>query len=82
MSRIGKLPIQIPENVEILCDGPEITVKGKFGTLQDTVPEILKVEQKEGILVVGLEKQTRNGRALSCTLSCTVPDALRPPSVL
>ena len=64
MSRIGKLPIQIPENVEISCDGPEITVKGKFGTLQDTVPEILKVEQNEGILVVGLEKETRNGRAL------------------
>lgn len=64
MSLIAKLPIQIPENVEISCDGPEITVKGKFGTLQDTVPEILKVEQNEGILVVGLEKETRNGRAL------------------
>ena len=33
MSRIGKLPITIPENVDINCNDSEITVKGKFGTL-------------------------------------------------
>ena len=33
MSRIGKLPINIPENVDINYNESEITVKGKFGTL-------------------------------------------------
>jgi ribosomal protein L6P/L9E len=34
MSRIGKLPITIPENVDVNYNESEITVKGKFGTLQ------------------------------------------------
>jgi ribosomal protein L6P/L9E len=35
MSRIGKLPITIPENVDVnYNEGSEIIVKGKFGTLQ------------------------------------------------
>ena len=34
MSRIGKLPITIPENVDVNYLNSEITVKGKFGTLQ------------------------------------------------
>jgi large subunit ribosomal protein L6 len=34
MSRIGKLPITIPENVDINLTDSEIIVKGKFGTLQ------------------------------------------------
>jgi ribosomal protein L6P/L9E len=38
MSRIGKLPINIPEKVEVNCTESDITVK-KFGTLQTKVPE-------------------------------------------
>jgi ribosomal protein L6P/L9E len=38
MSRIGKLPINIPEKVEV---NASITVKGKFGTLQTKVPEVI-----------------------------------------
>jgi ribosomal protein L6P/L9E len=37
MSRIGKLPINIPEKVEVNYRS-DITVKGKFGTLQTKVP--------------------------------------------
>ena len=64
MSRIGKLPIKVPEGVDIICDGPKITVKGKFGTLQDTVPEVLGIEQNDGTLVVGLKNAARTNRAL------------------
>jgi ribosomal protein L6P/L9E len=41
MSRIGKLPITIPENVDVNYNGSEIIVKGKFGTLQTKIPDIL-----------------------------------------
>jgi ribosomal protein L6P/L9E len=40
MSRIGKLPINIPEKVELMHES-DITVKGKFGTLQTKVPEVI-----------------------------------------
>jgi len=32
MSRIGKLPIIIPANVDVNWNGEAIIVKGKFGT--------------------------------------------------
>ena len=64
MSRIGKLPIKLPSDVEVTCNGLDITVKGKFGTLQNQLPNALKIEQTESNLIVSLEEQTRTGRAL------------------
>ena len=64
MSRIGKLPIQVPENVDIVSDGSKITVKGKFGTLHDTIPDVLGIEQNDGTLIVGLKDNSRSSRAL------------------
>ena len=64
MSRIGKLPINVPSGVDITFNGQDITVKGKFGTLQNQLPESLEVELNEGKLIVSLKKQTRTTRAL------------------
>jgi large subunit ribosomal protein L6 len=45
MSRIGKLPIPIPEGVEVTVDKNNVvTVKGKLGTLQQKVHPDITVE--------------------------------------
>lgn len=64
MSRIGKLPITIPNNVDINYNNSEITVKGKFGTLQTKIPNVINIIQNEDTLNIGLNQQTRNVRAL------------------
>ena len=64
MSRIGKLPINVPSGVDINCNGQDITVKGKFGTLQNQLPDSLSVEQNDGKLIVSVKTQTRTTRAL------------------
>ena len=64
MSRIGKLPIKVPSNVDITLNGPEILIKGQFGTLENRIPQGLRVEQNDGTLIVSLENQTSKGRAL------------------
>jgi len=64
MSRIGKLPIKIPTTVNVTNDNSTLKVKGKFGTLERTIPEILAIEQTEDILIVRLENETRTNRAL------------------
>jgi large subunit ribosomal protein L6 len=64
MSRIGKLPITIPENVDVSYSECEITVKGKFGTLQTTIPETIGVENDNGIITVSVKNNTRNLRSL------------------
>lgn len=44
MSRIGKLPINIPASVEPRLDDQEIIVKGPRGTLSFTIPNEISVE--------------------------------------
>ena len=64
MSRIGKLPIIIPENVDVNYNGKEIVVKGKFGTLTQDLPDVIKLTQENQILTVGLKTETKKVRAL------------------
>jgi len=64
MSRIGKLPITIPADVDVNWNGSEISVKGKFGTLETTVPDTITIQQDENTLTVGLKTDTRNLRSM------------------
>lgn len=64
MSRIGKLPITIPKNVDINYNNSEIIVKGQYGTLQTKIPNVINIIQNEGMLSIGLNEQTRNVKAL------------------
>jgi large subunit ribosomal protein L6 len=64
MSRIGKLPIKIPANVDVTFNGNDITVKGKFGTLQNSIPTDLEIDKKTDILVLSLKEETRSSRQL------------------
>jgi len=44
MSRIGKLPIEIPSGVEVkIGDGNFITVKGPKGSLERKLPEEISI---------------------------------------
>ncbi len=64
MSRIGKLPIKVPTTVDINVTDNNVVVKGKFGTLERTIPEIITIEQTDGNLIVGLTNETRGNKAL------------------
>ena len=64
MSRIGKLPVKLPASVDVTNNNSLLTIKGKFGTLEKTIPEIFGIEQNDGTLIVRLENQTRTNKAL------------------
>jgi len=64
MSRIGKLPIKIPANVDLTFNGNDITVKGKFGTLQNQIPTELKIEKTTDLLIISLKEETRSSKIL------------------
>jgi large subunit ribosomal protein L6 len=64
MSRIGKLPINVPENVDINYTNSEITVKGKFGTLQTKIPDVINISKDNNTLKVSLKEENRDIRAL------------------
>ena len=64
MSRIGKLPIIVPNNVDINWSDSEITVKGKFGVLQTYIPETIGIQHDHSVLKVSLKSEARNLRSL------------------
>jgi len=64
MSRIGKLPIPVPANVDVTIDGQSISVKGPKGTLSHTVAEPITVAREDGVLTVTRPDDERRNRAL------------------
>jgi large subunit ribosomal protein L6 len=64
MSRIGKLPIKIPANVDITRKESELIIIGKFGILQNTIPEVLQIDKNDDKLIVSLKNKTRTNNAL------------------
>lgn len=64
MSRIGKLPITLPDNVDVNYSQSEIRVKGKFGSLQTKIPDIIVITQNDKILNVNLKSESPSDRSL------------------
>jgi len=52
MSRIGKLPVTIPEKVEVKINGRNIEVKGEKGSLTFTHSPQVSVKIEEGKVIV------------------------------
>ncbi len=64
MSRIGKLPIEIPAGVEVKIDGHTVTAKGPLGTESVTVSPELTVEQEGNTVHVKRSSEDRKARSL------------------
>ena len=64
MSRIGKLPIQIPSGVTITQKDNVVTVKGPKGELSQQINPDIKVNVDNGVLQVERPTDERQHRAL------------------
>jgi len=52
MSRVGRLPIEVPSGVEVEIKGTHIRVKGPKGELSHTFPPVVKITKEDGKLTV------------------------------
>lgn len=64
MSRIGKKPVTIPAGVQVALNGREIEVKGPKGTLKQTLPPEMIIEQLSGQILVKRPTESPRHRAL------------------
>lgn len=64
MSRIGKMPITVPQGVEVKIDGQHITVKGPKGTLERDIHNNMKVEMKDNVITVSRPDDSDINRSL------------------
>jgi large subunit ribosomal protein L6 len=64
MSRIGRLPITIPSNVELSQDGQRLRVKGPLGTLEREIHPEMQIERSDGEVRVVRPSDEPRHRAL------------------
>jgi large subunit ribosomal protein L6 len=64
MSRIGRKPIEIPSSVNIGLSPGRVQVNGPLGELSQQVPARMKIEQRDGEIVVTRPTERGEDRAL------------------
>jgi large subunit ribosomal protein L6 len=64
VSRVGKKPIAIPENVTVKINAGVITIKGPKGVLDWKYPDRIKVSENGGTIIVERSSDERVDRAL------------------
>jgi large subunit ribosomal protein L6 len=64
MSRIGKLPITVPAGVEVNITGTTVSVKGKLGSLSETIDSDIIVKLEDGVINVSRPTDQKRHRSL------------------
>jgi len=64
MSRIGRMPIPLPDGVEVKQDGSRVTVTGPLGTLERVLHPEMTLEREDGTLRVVRPTDEPRHRAL------------------
>jgi large subunit ribosomal protein L6 len=72
MSRVGRLPIQVPPRVEVEINGSFIRVKGPKGTLESVFPAEMSVTLENGVIQVTRPSDERGHRSLHGTTRALV----------
>lgn len=65
MSRIGRLPVEIPAGVEVtIAEGNLVTVKGPKGTLTRQMAQEMTITQEDGKIVVTRPNDLKRNKSL------------------
>jgi len=64
MSRIGRMPVEVPKGVDVEIDGSLIRVKGPRGELKRSFPESMKILLENSVIKVERPNDESQHRAL------------------
>ncbi len=67
MSRVGRLPIEVPSGVDVTIDGANVKVKGPKGELEFTFTPEMTIKKEDGNIVVERPSDQPTHRALHGT---------------
>ena len=68
MSRVGKMPVTIPQGVDVSIKEDQISVKGAGGTLSVASSDLVTVQNEGGKLTFVPANESREANAMSGTL--------------
>ncbi|MEO3692044.1 50S ribosomal protein L6 [Roseateles paludis] len=72
MSRVGKMPVAIPQGVDVNVSGESISVKGSLGTLVRPVNKLVAVKSEGGKLTFTPTNESSEADAMSGTVRALV----------
>lgn len=68
MSRVGKMPVIVPQGVDVAIKDDQIVVKGALGSLSRPVHNLVKVKSEGGSLLVSPADESAAANAMSGTV--------------
>ena len=72
MSRIGKLPVDVPSGVDVSVSGPNVRVKGPKGELQRIFSPLIDIALENNQVVVSRRSDNAEERALHGTTRAVI----------
>jgi large subunit ribosomal protein L6 len=72
MSRVGKLPIVLPQGVDVTAGAETISVKGALGTLVRPVSPLVSVKKEDGKVTFVPANESKEADAMSGTMRALV----------
>ena len=72
MSRVGKMPINVPQGVDVAITADQITVKGSKGSLSRPLHALVTIEKKASALTFTPVDETAAANAMSGTMRALV----------
>jgi large subunit ribosomal protein L6 len=72
MSRVGKMPVVVPQGVDVAINGEQISVKGALGTLVRPVNRLVTVKNEDGKLTFTPVDESAEANAMSGTMRALV----------
>ena len=77
MSRIGKEPLSIPDNVEVILSSSDVLIKGPLGQLQRDLNSNVIVERDKDVLLVKVANTSRQANAMSGTMRALLANMIQ-----
>lgn len=64
MSRIGKMPVEVPSGVDVEVKGTSVRVKGPKGEMNHTFPDVVNIAMEDGQVTVAPTTDEKFPRAM------------------
>jgi large subunit ribosomal protein L6 len=72
MSRVGNLPIRLPQGVEVIISNEEIVVKGVFGSLTQLASSLVRIVMESGSIQFFSLDSTKHAKQMHGTMRALV----------
>ena len=77
MSRIGRLPVEVPGSVQVNVQGSDVHVKGPKGELKRTFSNLIGISLEDGQVVITRKSDHPSERALHGTTRAVIANMVR-----